>query len=93
MLRQGHRCRANRPAVLPDEGLTMHSPPSPDDRVKEAIEDGITEAGLGGGSQGRPHLPQDLGLTEDHGIQAGGHAVKVANRFRVRMEVHLLIRA
>ena len=59
-------------------------PPHPAPRDQRGRHDGIDQpvGGAGGarGVVGAPHLAQHLGLTQDLGVEPGGHVEQVANR-------------
>ncbi len=77
--RQLHRHRGDRDRVPADTGLAAHSLGGGDRPVAKCVQDRPQRPRLLRNLVGLLHLPEDLGLTEHHGIEAGRHPERVVH--------------
>src|SRR3569832_1116004 len=78
-LRQSDCGSGHRHAVSADLGRAAHFLCNRKGALKHLMQIGAKSAGLGSLSHRFLHLPQYLGLSEHHRVQAGGHAKRMAH--------------
>ena len=88
---QADRGIADADGVVADAGFAAHPFGHGEGLVQQAVQNGAGGLVLGGLPVGLLDLPQDLGLAQDHGIEAGGYPEEVLHRLRTLVDVQGLL--
>ena len=89
LARQLHGRVAHRDRHLPDARFRAHALGDAEGAGHEAVEPAAHRAAILGGGVGGLELSENLGLADHHGIETGGHAEQMMNRFAAFVPVEV----